>query len=48
MRALIALIGWNLENLYKHAVSIFCRLSWHFKWEKSVFWKVSFLQNKNW
>ena len=24
------------------------RLSWHFKQEKSVFWKASFLQNKNW
>ena len=24
------------------------RLSWHFKREKSVFWKAFFLQNKNW
>ena len=30
-----SLIGWNLENLYKHAVPIFSfdRLSWHFKRE---------------
>ena len=45
------LVGYNLENLYKHAVSIFffC-LSWHFtcKREKSVFSKASFLKNKNW
>ena len=26
----------------------FFLLSWHFKREKSVFWKASFLQNKNW
>ena len=26
----------------------FFRLSWHFKLEKPVFWKASFLQNKNW
>ena len=32
----------------KHALSIFLRLSWHFKREKSVLWKASFLQNKNW
>jgi len=25
----------------------FFRLSWHFKREKSVFWKAAFLQNKN-
>ena len=42
-----SLIGWNLENLYEHAVSIFWCLSWHFKREKSIFWKASFLQNKN-
>ena len=42
------LVGWNLENLQKHAVSIFFRLSWHFKREKPVFWKASFLQNKDW
>ena len=29
-------------------VSIFFRWSWHFKREKSVFWKAFFLQNKNW
>ena len=45
----IPLVGWNLENLYKLAVSIFfSHLSWNFKWGKSVFWKASFLQNKNW
>ena len=43
-----SLLGWNLENLYKPAASIFFRLSWHFKREKSVFWKASFFQNKNW
>ena len=42
------LVGWNLENLQKHAVSIFFRLSWHFKWENPCFWKASLLQNKNW
>ena len=29
------LVGWNLENLKKHAVSIFFRSSWHFKQEKT-------------
>ena len=29
-------------------MSIFFRLSWHFKWEKPVFWKASFLQNEDW
>ena len=43
-----SLVGRNLENLYKHAVSIFFRLSWHCKREKSLFWKASFSQNKNW
>ena len=41
-------VGWNLGNRYKKSVSIFFRLSWHFKREKSVFWKAFFLQNKNW
>ena len=41
-------VGWNLENRYKEGVSVFFRLSWHFKREKSVFWIASFLQNKNW
>ena len=36
------LVGWNLENLQKHAVSIFVRWSWHFKREKPVFWKACF------
>ena len=35
-------VGWNFENRYKESVSIFFRLSWHFKWEKSVFWKAPF------
>ena len=26
-------VSWNLENLYKQGVSIFLRLSWHFKWD---------------
>ena len=34
-------VGWNLENRYKEGVSIFLRLSWHFKREKSVVWKAS-------
>ena len=29
-------VGWNLENHYKEGVSIFLRLSWHFKREKSA------------
>ena len=37
-----SLVGWNLENFLKHAVSIFLRLSWHFKREKSFF------KYKNW
>ena len=40
--------GWNMENRCKECESIFLRLSWHFKQEKSVFCKASFLQNKNW
>ena len=35
-------------KIFKHAVSIFFRLSWHYKREKSLFRKASFLQNKNW
>ena len=38
------LVGWNLENLYKHAVSTFFRLSWHFKrvliFERHLFCKT--------
>ena len=33
------------KSLQTHCVNFF-RLSWHFKREKSVLWKVSFLQNK--
>ena len=39
-------VGWNLENRYKEGVSIFLRLSWHFKREKSVFCKASFCKTK--
>ena len=35
------------KSLQTHCVNFF-RLSWHFKREKSVLWKASFLQNKNW
>ena len=38
-------VGWNLENRYK-GVSIFLRLSWHFKREKSVFCKASFCKTR--
>ena len=39
-------VGWNLENRYKEGVSIFLRLSWRFKLEKSVFWKASFCKTR--
>ena len=39
-------VGWNLENRYKHGVSIIFHLSWHFKREKSVFWKASFCKTR--
>ena len=39
-------VGWNLENRYKECVSIFIRLSWHFKGERSVFWKASFCKTR--
>ena len=39
-------VGWNLENRYKEGVSIFLRLSWHFKREKSVFCKASFCKTR--
>ena len=35
-------VGWNLENRYKEGVSIFLRLSWHFKREKSAVCTVPF------
>ena len=38
-----SLVRWNMENRYEEGESIFLRLSWHFKLEKSIF-----LQNKNW
>ena len=39
-------VGWNLENRYKESVSIFFRFIWHFKREKSVFWKASFYKTR--
>ena len=39
-------VGWNLENRYKEGVSIFFRLSWQFKQEKSVFWIASFCKTR--
>ena len=39
-------VGGNLENRYKEGVSIFLRLSGHFKREKSVFWKASFCKTR--
>ena len=39
-------VCWNLKNSYKEGVSIFLRLSWHFKREKSVFWKASFCKTR--
>ena len=39
-------VGWNLKNRYKESVSIFSRLIWHFKREKSVFWKASFYKTR--
>ena len=41
-----SLVGWNLENLWKHAVSIWFRLSWHFKRKNSYFWKASLFQKR--
>ena len=39
-------VGWNLENRYEESVSIFFCLSWHFKREKSVFWKARFCKTR--
>ena len=39
-------VGWNMENRYKEGESIFLRLSWHFKREKSVFCKASFCKTR--
>ena len=39
-------VGSNLENRYKDSVSIFFRLSWHFKRETSVFWKACFCKTR--
>ena len=38
-------VGWNLENRYKGVSIIFC-LRWHFKREKSIFWKASFCKTR--
>ena len=35
-------VHWNMENRYKEGESIFHRLSWHFKRERSVFCKACF------
>ena len=34
--------------LFTNKLCQFFCLSWHFKGQKSVFWKTSFLQNKKW
>ena len=39
-------VGLNLENRYKERASIFFLLNWHFKREKSVFWKASFCKTR--
>ena len=39
-------VGWNFENRYKEGVSIFFRLGWQFKQEKSVFWMASFCKTR--
>ena len=39
-------VGWNMENRHKEGESIFLRLSWHFKREKSVFCKESFCKTR--
>ena len=41
-----SLVGWNVENLRKHAVSISFRLSWHFKREKPVFLESIFISKQ--
>ena len=38
--------GWNMENLYKEGESIFLRLNWHVKREKSVFCKALFAKQE--
>ena len=39
-------VGWNMENRYKEGESIFLRLSWHFKRQKSVFCEASFCKKR--
>ena len=38
--------GWNLKKSLLASCVNFFRLSWHFKREKSVFWKASFCKTK--
>ena len=38
----------TLKTFTNMLCQFFSHLSWHFKLEKSVFWKAYFLQNKNW
>ena len=39
-------VCWNMENRYNEGESIFLRLSWHFKREKSVFCKALFAKQE--
>ena len=41
-----SLVGWNVENLRKHAGSISFRLSWHFKRGKPVFLESIFISKQ--
>ena len=41
-----SLVGWDLENLWKHAVSIWFRLSWHFNRGKPVFLESIFISKQ--
>ena len=41
-----SLVGWNSENLRKHAVSSSFCLSWHFKRKKPVFLESIFISNQ--
>ena len=45
------LVGWNLESLYKYAVSIFFpvrKLTFYVIQIRINFWQASVLQNRNW
>ena len=41
-------LGLKLGKSLQTCCINFFHLSWHFKWEKSVFSKASFLQSENW